>query len=321
MDVQKNLADLSLGKLPEHKLPQKDDVIGAMVQALMNLNESFNKTSSFANDIGHGNLNADFAPLSEHDRLGNALLSMRQSLKAYSEEMEQKVADRTIEITKKKEQLEIEKKKSDDLLLNILPYEIAEELKVNGKAKARSTEFAAVMFSDMVDFTKMAEKLSPEELVTRIDFYFRKFDEIVGKYHIEKIKTIGDAYMCAAGIPTPNANAAEDMILAALEMREFVEELVKANPDGARGIFQIRFGIHCGPVVAGIVGMKKFAYDVWGDTVNTAARMEQKSEACKINISETTYELVKDKFICEYRGELEAKNKGKMKMYFVVGKR
>lgn len=321
IDVQKNLSDLSLGKIPEHDLADKDDVIGTMVNALRNLNESFNKTSSFAIDIGHGNFDASFTPLSEHDRLGQALLNMRQSLKAYSEEMEQKVADRTAEILKQKEQIESEKKKSEELLLNILPHEVAEELKANGRANARRADFVSVLFTDMVNFTRVAESLSPEQLVALIDFYFRKFDEIIGKYHIEKIKTIGDAYMCAAGIPTPNPNGTEELVLAALEMQEFVLTSLEERTKQGLPVFNIRFGIHCGPVVAGIVGMKKFAYDIWGDTVNTAARMEQKSEAGKINVSEPVFQLVQDKFMCTYRGEIEAKNKGMLKMYYIEGRK
>ena len=317
--VKKNLADLSLGKLPEGGLSQKDDVIGEMVNALNNLNISFYKTSNFASEIGHGKLDTSFTPLSEHDRLGNALLEMRKSLKAYSEEMEQKVADRTFEISRQKELIEVEKKKSDDLLLNILPQEIAEELKTHGKAKARSYDNVAVMFTDFKNFTKVAERLSPEALVGEIDFYFRKFDEIIGKYNIEKIKTIGDAYMCAAGVPLANPQAADDMVQAAIEIMDFVQLMIKERTLEGRETFNLRIGIHCGTVVAGIVGMKKFAFDIWGDTVNIAARMEQNSEAGRINISEATYVQIKDKVQCTHRGKIVAKNKGEIDMYFIGG--
>ena len=223
---------------------------------------------------------------------------MRGSLKAYAEEMEQKVADRTIEISRQKELIETEKKKSDDLLLNILPQEVAEELKAYGKAKARSYENVAVMFTDFKNFTKVAERLSPEALVSEIDLYFRKFDEITSKYNIEKIKTIGDAYMCASGLPLANPNAAEDMVNAAIEIMDFVQEMIKVKTEQGKETFNLRIGIHCGPVVAGIVGMKKFAFDIWGDTVNIAARMEQNSEAGRINISEATFIQVKDNIPC-----------------------
>ena len=317
INVKKNLSDLSLGKLPDQGLMSKDDVIGEMVNALNNLNQSFHKTSNFASEIGHGNFNTTFAPLSEHDLLGNALIEMRGSLKAYAEEMEQKVADRTIEISRQKELIETEKKKSDDLLLNILPQEVAEELKAYGKAKARSYENVAVMFTDFKNFTKVAERLSPEALVSEIDLYFRKFDEITSKYNIEKIKTIGDAYMCASGLPLANPNAAEDMVNAAIEIMDFVQEMIKVKTEQGKETFNLRIGIHCGPVVAGIVGMKKFAFDIWGDTVNIAARMEQNSEAGRINISEATFIQVKDNIPCTHRGKIVAKNKGEIDMYFV----
>ena len=319
INVKNHLTDLSLGKMPDNDMTLKDDVIGEMVMALNNLNESFNKTSSFAMEIGHGNLKANFTPLSEFDRLGNSLLEMRKSLKAYSEEMEQKVRDRTVEISRQKEQIELEKKKSDDLLLNILPQEVADELKANGVAKARSFEFVTVMFTDFKNFTKVAERLSPEALVGEIDFYFRKFDSIISKYNIEKIKTIGDAYMCVSGLPLANPNSAEDMVRASLEIVEFVQDVIRERALEGRETFNLRIGLHCGPVVAGIVGMKKFAYDIWGDTVNIAARMEQNSEAGRVNISAAMYEQVKNKFACSYRGKIQAKNKGEIDMYFIDG--
>lgn len=213
-------------------------------------------------------------------------------------------------------QLEAEKKKSDDLLLNILPAETAEELKANGRTVARSYETVTVLFTDFKDFTKISEDLTPEELVAVIDFYFCAFDRIIAKYNIEKIKTIGDAYMCAGGIPNPDANTPADVVKAGLEILAFVEEL---NPEHRpkKHKFEIRIGIHTGPVVAGIVGTQKFAYDIWGDTVNTAARMESSCQEGKVNISGATYELVKEDFVCSYRGKIDAKNKGEIDMYFV----
>ncbi|MFD2999440.1 adenylate/guanylate cyclase domain-containing protein [Pontibacter toksunensis] len=213
-------------------------------------------------------------------------------------------------------QLEAEKKKSDDLLLNILPVETAEELKVNGRTVALRYERVTVLFTDFKDFTQISEDLTPEELVAVIDFYFCAFDKIISKYNIEKIKTIGDAYMCAGGIPNPDANTPADVVKAGLEILAFVENL---NPENQfkKHRFEIRIGIHTGPVVAGIVGTKKFAYDIWGDTVNTASRMESSCQEGKVNISGATYELVKDEFICSYRGKVDAKNKGEIDMYFV----
>jgi class 3 adenylate cyclase len=207
-----------------------------------------------------------------------------------------------------------EKKKSDELLLNILPFETAEELKLNGSAKARNFEMVTVMFTDFKGFTAMSEKLSAEELVQEINESFIAFDNIIQKYGIEKIKTIGDAYMAAGGLPTPKSTHALDVVNAALEILEFTRELKKKK--GELG-FEIRIGIHSGPVVAGIVGIRKFAYDIWGDTVNTASRMESSGEIGKVNISGSTYELVKHQFNCFSRGKINAKGKGEIEMYFV----
>src|SRR3974377_2156077 len=185
-----------------------------------------------------------------------------------------------------------ERRKSEKLLLNILPEETAKELKSNGKATPRHYESVTVMFTDFKNFTTIAEKLSPEELVSELDLLFRKFDEIISKYNIEKIKTIGDAYMCASGLPTPNSNHAENIVKAAIEIQQFmtsprssIDDHPSPYGEGKGGRWLLRIGIHTGPVTAGVVGDKKFAYDIWGDTVNTASRMESSGEAGKINIS------------------------------------
>ncbi|MFN8287175.1 MAG: adenylate/guanylate cyclase domain-containing protein [Chitinophagales bacterium] len=212
-----------------------------------------------------------------------------------------------------------EKKKSDELLLNILPVEVANELKASGHSKAKNYEKATVLFADIKNFTGAAEKMSPEKLVEEIDFYFKKFDEIVSRYKIEKIKTIGDAYLCVGGLPVPDIDNANNVLRAALEMQQFMEHAQRDREGRGQIFFEIRIGIHTGPLVAGIVGLRKFAYDIWGDTVNVAARMEQHGEEGKINISGSTYELIKDKFRCTYRGKIEAKNKGQIDMYFVDG--
>lgn len=223
------------------------------------------------------------------------------------DELEQKVEERTIELAS-------EKKKSDDLLYNILPFEVAGELKQFGKTEARQYENSTVLFTDFVSFTATAEKLSPAELVAEIDECFQAFDNIAEKYGIEKIKTIGDSYMAAGGIPVPNETHAEDTVGAAIEILDFMNQ---RNKRSKLAVLQMRLGINSGSVVAGVVGHKKFQYDIWGDTVNTASRMEQTSQAGRINISESTYELVKHRYPCQYRGEIEAKGKGKVKMYFV----
>jgi class 3 adenylate cyclase len=207
---------------------------------------------------------------------------------------------------------------ADSLLLNILPQEIAAELKAKGKAEAKYFDQVTVMFTDFRDFTKIAERLSPAELVAEIDYCFNAFDRIISRYSMEKIKTIGDSYMVAAGLPVPSETHAVDMVKAAMEIRGFMQAHARTRGEG-QVVFEIRIGIHSGPVVAGIVGSTKFAYDIWGDTVNIASRMESAGEPGKINISGSTYALVKDHFSCSSRGKLEAKNKGEVDMYYVEG--
>ena len=214
--------------------------------------------------------------------------------------------------------IEEEKNRSDRLLHNILPEERALELKENGKVQAKKFDSVTVLFTDFKGFTEYAKNLSPEELVSSVDYYFSKFDEIMEKYGMEKIKTIGDAYMAVGGLPFQTNDHAYKMLLAAFEIAQFIEESKQNKKDDITH-FDIRIGINTGPVVAGVVGIHKFAYDIWGDTVNVASRMETLSNPGRINISENTYELVKDVFQCKYRGEIEVKNRGMMKMYFVNG--
>lgn len=212
-----------------------------------------------------------------------------------------------------------EKKRSDDLLLNILPEEVAEELKAKGSADARLIDEVTVLFSDFTGFTQLSEKLTPRELVAEINECFSAFDVLMQKYGVEKIKTVGDAYMAAGGLPTPNATHATDVLGAALEMQAFINERKRQREAEHKFFFEARIGVHTGSVVAGIVGVKKFAYDIWGDTVNTAQRMESASEAGRINISSRTYDLVKNQFKCIYRGKVNTKGKGEVDMYFVEG--
>jgi adenylate cyclase len=207
--------------------------------------------------------------------------------------------------------------RSETLLLNILPKQIAEELKANGKAEAKHFDEVTVMFTDFKNFTQIAEKLSPTDLVAEIDMIFAAFDNIVSKHNIEKIKTIGDSYMCAGGIPVPNKTHAVDVVNAGIEIQQFIQQHLEKRITEGKDPFEIRIGIHSGPVVAGIVGKIKFAYDIWGDTVNLASRMESSGEPGRINISGSTYELVKDQFHCTHRGKIKAKNKGEVDMYFV----
>ncbi|MCC7297031.1 MAG: tetratricopeptide repeat protein, partial [Bacteroidia bacterium] len=216
--------------------------------------------------------------------------------------------------------IEIEKSKSENLLLNILPAEIAEELKESGSAAARHFDSVSVLFTDFKDFTQTSESMSAAELVGEIDYIYSEFDRIIEKYDVEKIKTIGDSYMAAGGLPKTSQTHAVDTVNAALDLRDFINETGKKREQEGKPFFHIRIGIHTGPVVAGIVGIKKFAYDIWGDTVNLASRMESSGEKGMVNISADTYELVKDHFVCTYRGKVNAKHKGEIDMYFVQRK-
>ncbi|MBX2932406.1 MAG: tetratricopeptide repeat protein [Chitinophagaceae bacterium] len=215
-------------------------------------------------------------------------------------------------IFRNNKKLDKEKKKSENLLLNILPTEVAEELKEKGSADAKQFDEVSVLFTDFVHFTQTSEQLSPQQLVQELNECFTAFDNIIEQNGLEKIKTIGDAYLAVCGLPNENEQHAKKTVQAALEIRDFI-----AKRKQTEKTFDIRIGIHSGSVVAGIVGVKKFAYDIWGDTVNTAARMESSGEAGKINISAKTYQLIKDEFEFEYRGKIDAKGKGEIDMYFV----
>lgn len=222
-------------------------------------------------------------------------------------------------IKKSKVVLQKEKDRSENLLLNILPAEIAEELKEKGEAAARNFEQVSILFTDFKGFTKKSEQLTAKELIEEINHCFKAFDLICEKYGVEKIKTIGDAYMAAGGIPALSKTATRNTVLAALEMQSFVSNRMIFKQSNNETAFEMRLGIHTGPVVAGIVGVKKFQYDIWGDTVNTASRMESSGEIGKVNISQNTYEILKNDpmFTFEYRGKIEAKGKGEMEMWFV----
>ncbi len=217
----------------------------------------------------------------------------------------------------KNEIIESERKKSDDLLLNILPQAVALELKIKGVASARKYEQATVFFSDFANFTSISERMSPEQLVDMLDDYFKMFDSIISRYKLEKIKTIGDAYMCVGGLPDEHLGHPVDMIKAALEIQKRLGEMREQNKIEGLPFFEARIGIHTGPVVSGVVGNKKFAFDIWGDTVNVASRMEQNGSVGKVNISASTHKLVSGHFKFSSRGKLPVKNKGEIEMFFV----
>lgn len=220
-------------------------------------------------------------------------------------------------IRKKTEEFISEKVKTDALLANVLPRNTADQIITKGKAEKVKYNFVTVLFSDIQGFTRIAEEMNPELLIDELDKFFLQFDTVVEKYGIEKIKTVGDAYMCAGGLPEKNRTNPVEVILAALEMQEYMKKLKEMSEVQGMKHWDIRIGIHTGTVVAGVVGHKKLSYDIWGDTVNTASRMESSGEAGKVNISGTTYEFVKDFFVCEHRGKMPVKYKGELDMYFV----
>jgi len=220
-------------------------------------------------------------------------------------------------VQRTKKIIETEKERSENLLLNILPEETAEELKIHGESKARKYEMVSILFTDFKGFTALSATLSPEELVKEIHHCYKAFDEIVTRHGVEKIKTIGDAYMAAGGLPVSNETHALDVLRVAVEIRDFMADLKAERQKNNQPFFEIRIGIHSGPVVAGIVGTKKFAYDIWGDTVNIASRMESNGVPGKINISETTFELIREQFTCTPRGAINVKGGGDKVMYFV----
>jgi class 3 adenylate cyclase/ligand-binding sensor domain-containing protein/HD superfamily phosphodiesterase len=237
------------------------------------------------------------------------LLKWRAYLYAQEKfKLEHLLAERTEELVKQKE-------RAEELIANILPKDTAEELASKGHATRKKYKMVTVLFSDVQGFTMIAEHMNPEKLLDELDKFFLQFDIVVEKLNIEKIKTIGDAYMCAGGIPQKNRTNPIDVVMSAIEMQQFMK-ILRVESENE---WDIRIGVHTGPVIAGVVGSKKFSYDIWGDTVNIASRMESSGKAGEINISEITYDLVKDYFDCDYRGKLPVKYKGEIDMYFVRG--
>ena len=213
--------------------------------------------------------------------------------------------------------LDKQKNEIEGLLLNILPKEVAGELQRTGHATPKHYDSASVMFTDFKSFTVIADNMSPKDLVEELDACFNAFDGIIEKYQLEKIKTIGDSYMCAGGIPTPDETHVLKIVKAGLEIQQYVSEYNQRRQEKSLEPWNIRIGVHVGPIVAGVVGKKKYAYDIWGSTVNIASRMESNGEPGKVNISSATYELIKDYYECSYRGKISAKNIGEIDMYFI----
>ena len=217
--------------------------------------------------------------------------------------------------------LDLQKMEIEKLLMNILPAKVAKELREDGHASSRYFKSVSVLFTDFKDFSKISADLSPNQLVKELNEFFNAFDEIIEKNNLEKIKTIGDAYMCVGGLPSINNTHPLNAVNAGLEMQAFMEIFNAKRIAEGLIPWYLRVGVHTGPVTAGVVGSKKYAYDIWGSTVNVASRMESNGEIRKVNISSSTFELVKDNYDCTYRGKISAKNIGEVDMYFVAKKK
>lgn len=243
------------------------------------------------------------------------LLELSESRKMLEELNNQLTKERDI-ARNAKEIAEEERNRANKLLINILPVKIAEELKENGKIEPQFYSSVTILFTDFKDFSKIAKNLKPNDLVKELDFFFTQFDKIIKKYKLEKLKTIGDSYMCVGGLPEKNQTHPSDVCRAALEIQHFMSH----NSTSTNGTnWQLRIGIHTGAVVAGVIGQEKFAFDVWGDAVNIASRMESSCDIGKINISKSTYQLVKDSFTCTNRGLIQIKNMDNMESFFLEG--
>lgn len=245
------------------------------------------------------------------------LVTYRQSLEKKVDERTRELNHSFEEIKVQKSRLEEEQKKSDELLRNILPDRVAAKLKESGQVEPQHYRLATVLFADLVGFTVLGKGLSPEVMLDELSNIFTGFDLILEQFNLEKIKTMGDGYMAVGGVPESNESNPVDAVRAGLAMIDFVQDINRKNSQSGKPPWSLRVGLNSGELVAGVIGKKKFAYDVWGSTVNVASRMDAAGKANCVNISETTYQLVKNDFHCVYRGEIETKNMGKMNMYLV----
>ncbi len=243
----------------------------------------------------------------------SALKEIEERLEAKNE----RLVSLTESLEKTNELLQAQREKSDELLLNILPAEIANQLKKKGSARSKQYKMVSILFTDFKGFSKLAGTIPSQDLIAELNIYFQKFDEIIEGHFIEKIKTIGDAYMCAGGLPLTNRSNPIDVTIAGLKIQKFIKEYAELKKANNEEGWQLRVGIHTGEVIAGVIGKKKFAYDIWGDAVNRAARMEQLGQIGRVNVSGDTYEYIKDFFDCTYRGKIEVKNNMDLDMYFV----
>lgn len=233
------------------------------------------------------------------------------------EKQKHTIEEKKNHLEEQKRLLEVEKEKTEKLLKNIIPESTFQEIKTKGKASARAYKTVSVMFTDFVGFTKIAEKMSPSDLVSELDIYFSKFDEIIVTNNLEKIKTIGDAYMCAGGVPVRNNTNPIDACLAALQIQEAMETMREEAKTTGRNVWDLRLGINTGEVTAGVIGSEKLAYDIWGSTVNQAQRMEMLGEPGKVTISGQTFQYIEPYFLCSFKGKVKSKSKGLIDMYTV----
>ncbi len=246
--------------------------------------------------------------------------SMLRTIGAEIDAARQRIAAQNDELRRLYDALEAEKHRSEALLHNILPVDVAEELRRTGQVTPTFYDSVTVLFTDFKGFTRVASRLSPAALLRELDFYFSEFDRIIERHGLEKLKTIGDAYMCAGGIPVANVTHPVDAVAAAWEIFEFMAEVRADKLAAGEQPWELRVGVHTGPLMAGVIGHKKFAYDIWGDTVNIASRLESTGEAGRINVSRVTCAAIRERFVCEHRGKLAVKNHGEVDMYFVVGR-
>lgn len=292
-------------------------VAAVMLVALLALYGTVHGTGPFATDSRNDALLSVQAFIAVNGLMAlllHAALEEREqiadSLRESHRNLERLVADRTAVLDRQNVEIE-------HLIRNILPAEVAHELQTHGKAVPRSYDRVSVLFTDFQGFSTLAEKMTAEEVVEELSTCFRGFDQIIEKHRLEKIKTIGDSYMCAGGIPVADADHPFRIIAAGLEIVEFMKEHNRARAARGAEPMEVRIGVHVGPVVAGVLGTRKYAYDVWGSTVNIASRMETNGSPGEVNISAATYELIREKYACRYRGKVYAKNVGEVDMYFV----
>lgn len=238
--------------------------------------------------------------------IGGFLRWRTSSLRKQQKILEQTVDERTAEVV-------AEQKRSDELLLNILPVEVARELKEKGKTSPVFFKEVSILFADFKGFTNIVASISGEKLVQELDDIFKAYDDIVAEVGLEKIQTVGDAYLAACGLPTLDPDHARKCVLAGQRIIQYLEKRNQTHSIK----WQVRLGIHSGSITAGVIGKKKFSYDLFGDTINIAARIESSGEAGRINVSAYTHDLIKEHFSCTYRGKIDAKGKGELDMYFV----